>query len=113
MSDESESLDDDYDGSCFLSFRRFFFLSRFFSFNFLELGSFEELDFFGDDSDNDGSGSGSPGMCTFPFCSDESVGSVGKSIGRVCCVGSRIFVPIGIESIGDVVLLVVFVSKGV
>ena len=31
----------------------------------LELPSFNELDLFDDESDNDGSGSGSPGMCAF------------------------------------------------
>ena len=67
---------------------------------------------FDDDYDDDGSGSGSPGMCTFPFCSDKSVGSVGKSVGRVRGVGSRDLVPTGIDSIGDVVTLVVFVPRG-
>ena len=38
----------------------------------------------------------------------ESFGSVGESAGPVCAVGSGIFVPTGIESIGNVVPLVVF-----
>ena len=49
-----------------------------------------------------------------------SVGRVGDSVGcvekHVSCVsgmGSGIFVPTGIESIGDFVLLFVFVAKGV
>ena len=75
--------------------------------------SFEKLDFFDDESDNDGSGSGSPNTCTFPFCSGKSIGSVGKSIGRVSGVGSGLFVLTGIESIGDVFPLVVFVPRGV
>ena len=75
--------------------------------------SFDELDLFDDESDNDGSGSGSPGTYAFPFCSGKSVVSVAKSVGRVRGVGSSVFVPTGIESIGGVVLLVVFVPKGV
>ena len=31
--------------------------------------SFDELYLFDDEPDNDGSGSGSPGMCAFPFFS--------------------------------------------
>ena len=82
------SLYDGSDKSYFLCLRLSFILSRFF--------------FFGDESDNDGSGSGSSGMCDFPFCSD-------NSFGRVSGVGSGIFVPTGSESIGDIVPLVVFV----
>ena len=70
----------------------------------LELPSFNELDLFDDDSDNDGSGSGSPGMCAFFSW---------NSVGRVSGVCYGIFVPTGIESIGDIVLLVVLVPKGV
>ena len=62
--------------------------------------------FFGDESDNNGSGSGSPDMCDFPFCS-------GNYVGRVIRVGYGVFVPTGIKSIGDVVMLVVFVPRGV
>ena len=51
-------------------------------------------------------------MC-FPICSGKSVGSVGESVGCVRGVGSGIFVPTGIEPIGDVVPLVVFVLRGV
>ena len=68
---------------------------------------------FDDEYDNDGSGSGSPGTCNFPFCSDESVGSVGKSAGGVSGVGSGVFVLNGIEWIGDVVTLFVFIPRGV
>ena len=57
---------------------------------------FNESDFF-DKSDNAGSGSGSPG----------------KSIGSAGDVGFGDFVPTGIKSLGDVVLLVVFVPRGV
>ena len=49
---------------------------------------------------------GPHGTCTSPFCS-------GKSVGSVNGVGSGDFVPTGIKSIGDVVLLVVFVPRGV
>ena len=89
----------------------FFFLSRFVLFDLLELITFEKLGLFNDESDDDGSGSGSPGTCAFPFFSSKSVGSVGKSVGRVCGVGSGIFVPTGIESIGEVVPFVMFVPK--
>ena len=82
--------------------------------------SFEKSDSSDGESENDGSDSGSSGTCTFPLRFDESVGSVGDSVGRVddfvgCVsgVGSGFFVPIGINSIGDVVPLVVFVPKGV
>ena len=54
------------------------------------------------------------------FRFDESVGRVGDSVGCVanfvvldCGVGSGVFVPTGIESIGDVFPLVLFVPKGV
>ena len=53
--------------------------------------SFRGLYSFDDESDDDGSISGSPSTCTFPFFSDESVGSVGESVGRVCGVGSGVF----------------------
>ena len=66
---------------------------------------------FRDDSDDDWSGSGSVGTCNFSFRYDEYVGSVGESVGRVSCVRSGVFVPTEIESIGDVVPLVVFVPK--
>ena len=65
------------------------------------------------DPDDDGSGSGSPGTCIFPFFFDESVGGVGEFVSRVHGVSSGVFVLTGIESIGDVFLLVVFVPKGV
>ena len=60
------------------------------------------LFFFYDVSDNYGSWSGSSGTCAFPLCSE-----------FFCCycngIGSGVFVPTGIKSIFDVVLLVVFV----
>ena len=69
-------------------------------------------------SENDGSDSGSAGTCEFPFRFDESVNYVGdsvgcveKSFGCVSDVGCVIFLT-GIESIGDVVPLVVFLPKG-
>ena len=75
--------------------------------------SFGKLYSFKDESDNEGSGSWSPGTCAFPFFSGKSIGSVVKSVGRVHDIGSGIFVSIGIKSISDVVLLVVFVPIGV
>ena len=85
----------------------------FFLFEILDLVSFDELYFFGSESDNDGSGSGSPGTCAFPFCSEKCFGSVGESVGSVSGVGSGDFVPTGIESLGDLVPLFVFLPRGV
>ena len=104
--DESELLHGEPYESCFFCSRRFLFLSRFFLFDLLELLSFDGLFLFGVESDDDGSGSGSPGICAFPFCS-------GKPVGSVSVVGSGHFVPTGIELIGDVVPLVVLIAKGV
>ena len=84
----------------------FYYYCFFFLINLLELISFDKFYIFGDDSDDDGSGSGSPGTCTFLFCS-------GNSVGCVSDVGSGIFVPTGIELIGDVFPLVVLVPRGV
>ena len=56
----------------------------------MESLSLEKLDIFDDESDYDGSGSGSPGICTFTFCS-------GKPVGSVSGVGSDVFVPTEIE----------------
>ena len=73
-----------------------------------------------DDYYYDGSDYASADTCAFTFCFYESFGCVGDSVGRVdnsvgCVsgVGSGVFVPTGIDSIGDVVLLVVIVPKGV
>ena len=73
-----------------------------------------------DESDNDGSESGSVSTCAFRFLFEDYVGPVDDSIGRVdnsvSCVhgvGSGVFFPIGIKSIDDVVPLVVFVPIGV
>ena len=73
--------------------------------------SFDKLDLLDDESDDGGSGYGSPGTCTFKFCSGKSVGNVVKSVGSFCGVGSGIFFSTVIESIGDVVPFVVFVEK--
>ena len=104
-------LDDESDTSCLLCFQHLFFFLRLFLIGLLELLSSDKSDSFDDDSDGDGSGSGSPGTCASLFFSGKSVGSVGESVGRVSGVGSGIFVPTGIKSIGDVVPLVVFVPK--
>ena len=58
-------------------------LPLFFLIDLLELLSFEKLDLFGDDSDDDGSGYGSPETCAFPFCSGnfvDCVSGVGSSV---------------------------------
>ena len=75
--------------------------------------SFNELAFIDDESNDDGSGSRSTGTCNFPFCYGKPVGSVGETVGRVCGVGSGVLVPTGIELIGDVFPLVVFIPRGV
>ena len=75
--------------------------------------SFNELDLFYDESDDDGSDSGSPGTCPFPFFSGKYVGSVSSAVGSVSCVGYEVFVLTGIESIGYIVPLVMSLPKGV
>ena len=62
-----------------------------------------------DDSDDDGSDSGFACTRAFLFCFGESVFCVDDSVGCGGGMGYGIFVPIGIESIGDIVPLVVFV----
>ena len=82
--------------------------------------SFDKSNFLDDKPYDDGSDYRSAGTCTFTFLFGESVGRVGysvdsvdNSVDHVCGVGSCIFVLTGIQSIGDVFLLVVFVPKGV
>ena len=72
-----------------------------------------ESDLHDDESDDDGSDSGPTGTCAFTFCFEESVGRVDNSTGHVRGMGSVVSPPIVVESIGDVVLLVVFVPIGV
>ena len=52
-------------------------------------------------------------MFDFPFSYWKSVGTAGESIGNVSGVGSGDFVLIEIESLGDVVPLVMFIPRGV
>ena len=68
----------------------------------LYLLSLDESDLPNDESDDDGSDSGSSGMCAFSFRFD-------NSFGRVSGVGSGVFVPIGVESKCDVFMSFVFV----
>ena len=91
---------------------------RFFLFDLLELVSFDKLYLFDDEFDNDGYVSGSPGTFAFPFSSNKSVGSAGESVGNVSGIGFGDFFLTGIESLGDIFSLVIFVprvvdSKGV
>ena len=86
------------------------FLSCFFLLDLIQLLSLDESDSLNYESDDYGSDFGSAGMCFFTFCFDESVGHVRycvgcveKYVGRVSDMGSRVFVPTGIDSIGDVV----------
>ena len=106
-------FDDGPDKSYFLCLPRFFFLSHFFLFDLIELVTFDELDLFSHYSDTDGSGSVSPCTFAFPFSSGNSVGSSSQSVGSVSGVGFGGFFPTGIESLGDVVILVLFVLIGV
>ena len=79
MSDESKSLDNESDDSCFVSFLRFFFLSRLLLLDFLYFLSSDESDSLYDESDDDGYYSGSSGTCSFPafsFCFDDFIGRV-------------------------------------
>ena len=82
--------------------------------------SFSKSDSLNDESDDDSSDSGSTGTSTFPFRFEKYVGHVDNSVvhvdnsvGCFCGVDSGFFVPIGIDSIGDVVPLVVLVTIGV
>ena len=62
--------------------------------DFLQLLSSDKSDSLNDESDDDGSDSGSAGTCTFPFRFDDSLGRVYNSVGRVSGVGSGVFAPI-------------------
>ena len=82
--------------------------------------SADKSDSLDDDSGNDRSDSGSSSTCALPshfeyFVGrvDDSVGHFTNSVGRVRGVGSDIFFPIGIDSIGDIIPLVVLVPIGV
>ena len=90
-----------------------FLLLAFLSVCFTGIAIIQQILFFNDESDDDGSGSGSPGTCAFRFCSVKSVGSVGKSVDVVSGVGSVVFVPTEIESISYFVLLLVSIPRGV
>ena len=85
-------LNNESDAFCFLWFQRFFFLSRFFLFDLLSLVSFDGLDLFDDESDDDRSGFGFAGTYAFLFYSDEYVGSVRKYVDSVSGVWSGVFV---------------------
>ena len=89
-----------------MCFRRFFFLSNPFILYLLYFLSWDELDFLDDDSDYDGSDSGSSGTCAFPVCFDDCVG-------RVSGVGHGIFIPIEVKSNCDIFSFAVFVPIGV
>ena len=79
----------------------------------MQLLSSDKLDSLYDESDGDGSDSRSAGTCAFPFRFEDSVGGVYDYVGLVPGVGSGIFVPMGIQSIGDIVPFVVFMPIGV
>ena len=62
----------------------------------------DKSDLLDDESDNDGSESGSDGTYALTFCFNESFGRVGKSVGCVSGVGSCVFVPTEIEAMSDI-----------
>ena len=79
----------------------------------MHLMPLDELYSLNDESDNDGSDSGSACTRAFTFCFDDFVGHVENYVGRVYDMGSGVFVPVVIESNCDVVPLVVFLEIGV
>ena len=112
--------DDESEESCLLWSQRFFFVSNFLLLNVLQFLSMEKSDSLDDESVKGGSYSGSAGTCAFfcffeefVDCADDSVDPVEDSVGRDCGVGSEIFVLIVIESISEVIPLIVFVTIGV
>ena len=83
-----------------------FLLSRRLIFDFM---SSYQSDSFDDESDGDGSDSGSSGtysFCAFSLRFDDSVGSVNG-------LGSGIFLPTGVNSKSDIFAFYVFVPTGV
>ena len=64
-----------------------------------------------DESNNIGYDSGSAGTCALSFCFEYSVVCVDSSVGHVSDMGSGVLVPIGIESIGDIVPLAVLFTN--
>ena len=76
FSEELDSLDDESDKSCFVHLRCLFFLSRPLLLDFLYFMSLEKLYFLDDESDDDGSDSGSSGVCDFPLHFEIPVGCV-------------------------------------
>ena len=78
-----------------LVFTTLFLIIAFLFTQFSVIAVFRRIRFFDDESDYDGCGSSSPGTCAFPFCSVKYVGGVNG-------IGSSVFVPTVIESIGDV-----------
>ena len=85
----------------------FSFLSRLLILDLLYLLSSDQSYLFDDESDNDGSESGSSGMCSFP---DFSL-RFDDTIGCVSGLGSDIFVPTGVESKCDIFSFVMFMSR--
>ena len=73
----------------------------------------DKSDLLNDESGDYGSDSWSAGTCTFSFCFEEPAGRVDDSISRVHDMGSGVFVPTRIESIGDFVPLVVLIPIGI
>ena len=75
--------------------------------------SSDESDSLYDKYENDGSDSGSAGTCAFTFHFEDFIGCVDDSVGCVCGVDYRFFVPVGFEFYCDIVTLVMFVPIGV
>ena len=95
MSDESESLDNESDKSCFVHLRLSLFLLRFLLLNLLYLLSLGESYLLYDESENDESKSGSSGICSFSLRFDNFVDLVSG-------LGSGVFVSTGVGSKCDV-----------
>ena len=81
--DELDLLDDESDASCFMCFRRFFFLLHSLLLDLIYLLSLDESDSLYDESDDDGSDSGSSGTCYFLLCFDNSAGCVSGLVSGV------------------------------
>ena len=97
-------LDDESDKSCFICFGHYF-LSRLLILDFLYLMSSDKSDSLDDESDNDGSDSGSSSRCYFPL-------NFENSVDRVSGLGSGIFVPTGVESKCGIFTVIVFIPIG-
>ena len=89
-----------------MCFRNFFFLSHPLILDLLYFLSSDKLESLDDESDNDGSYSGSSRTCAFPL-------RFGDSVGRFSGVGYGVFIPIGVDSNCEMFTFFVFITIGV